>query len=56
MQYKKMQLEEAVEFAEFLKSDKVLEVADLRWNIICSSGIIEITEALWRNKTLHTLK
>lgn len=56
MQYKKMELEEALEFAEFLKSDKMLEVADLRWNIICSNGVIEIANSLWRNKTLHTLK
>jgi hypothetical protein len=56
MQYKKMQHDEAVEFAEFLKADSTLEVADLRWNIICSGGAIEIARALWRNKTLHTLK
>ena len=51
-----MELEEAVEFAEFLKENKLLEVADLRWNIICSHGVIEISNSLWRNKTLHTLK
>jgi hypothetical protein len=56
MQYKQMALEEAIEFAEFLKEDKTLEVADLRWNTLCSSGIIEITKSLWRNKTLQTLK
>jgi hypothetical protein len=51
-----MELEEATEFAEFLRADKAVITADLRWNILCSGGIIQIANALWRNKTLLTLK
>lgn len=56
LQYTKMEMAEATEFAEFLKYNERVTVADLRWNILCSGGVILVANALWRNKTLQTLK
>ena len=56
LQYQNIGLDEATDLAEFFQSDKTIKVADLRWNSICTNGVILIANALWRNKTLLTLK